>query len=483
MNSSLVWILFPGLVAIFLFFIRRWAVLTTIIGISTVMALALLAWRLPISEAVALIPIRSIPPIEIADTLIVFGRQFILNNGSRPVLVIIYLAAALWFVGSVAARATSLFIPIGLAITALLTAALAVNPFLYAAIFIFLAVLLSIPLLAPPGQPTSPGILRFLAFQTLGMIFILIAGWLAARIELQLNNSELIFRTSLLLGFGFAMIMGAFPFHTWIPIIAEQTQPYMAAFIFFTLPEVVALIGYSFILRFPWLEASPILITVLQVMGAIMIALGGIWASFKDNLGRIFGYAVIIEIGLSFISISFLLEVTSSGLPALTALPTSTLALNFFFVQIIPRGLNLAVGALALVILSKEFSGLDHPSVIGAFATAPVASIAFVVSIFSFAGFPLLAGFPIRFLLSSYLGQSSLLIAGMTILGYAGLMFGGLRSLWWMVGEERVKISKISENRFQLVLLILGCFVLVLIGFLPSVLLSSINTLGFPITP
>jgi formate hydrogenlyase subunit 3/multisubunit Na+/H+ antiporter MnhD subunit len=218
-------------------------------------------------------------------------------------------------------------------------------------------------------------------------------------------------------------------------------------------------------------------------MGVIMIALGGIWACFKDHLGRIFGYAVMIEIGLSFVSISFLLEVSASPQTGLTALPTSMPVLNFFFIQLIPRGLNLALGALALAIIRSERGGLDFQSIKGVINSAPIASIAYVIAIFSFAGFPLLAGFPMRFLLSSYLGQSSLLFAALTILGYGGLMFGGLRSLWWMGNIAEAPVRRRIETRFQLLLLIAGCLVLLLIGIFPQILLANLATLAFPIAP
>ena len=63
-------------------------------------------------------------------------------------------------------------------ITGLMVASIAVEPFLYAALFIQMAILLAIPLMTSIYEAPSKGITRFLVYQTLAMPFILVAGWL-----------------------------------------------------------------------------------------------------------------------------------------------------------------------------------------------------------------------------------------------------------------------------------------------------------------
>ena len=180
MNAPLIWIFLPGLAGVFIFFLRRWERLVILSGLATTLLLVVVAWQLPIGEP---IEIRGIPVFTILPSVTILGRIFQLTNSDRPILILIYLVAALWFGGAKVAGANRLFIPIGLAISGLLTASLAVEPFLFAALLIELAVLVSIPLLSPPGEQVGRGVLRYLTFQTLGMPFILFTGWMLAGVE------------------------------------------------------------------------------------------------------------------------------------------------------------------------------------------------------------------------------------------------------------------------------------------------------------
>ena len=103
-------------------------------------------------------------------------------------MMMVYLTVAFWFGGAYSARAGRLFTPFGLAIAALLSAALAVSPATYAALLIELVVLLCVPLFSPPGKPVTRGVRRFLTFQTIGMVLVLLADYFLAVASLQ-NSS------------------------------------------------------------------------------------------------------------------------------------------------------------------------------------------------------------------------------------------------------------------------------------------------------
>ena len=79
--------------------------------------------------------------------------------------------------GGLALNITSVLAPLGLAVVGLLVSTLAVEPFLYGALLIEVAVIVCVLMLAPPGETPGQGVLRFLIFQTLGIPFILFTGF------------------------------------------------------------------------------------------------------------------------------------------------------------------------------------------------------------------------------------------------------------------------------------------------------------------
>jgi hypothetical protein len=66
-----------------------------------------------------------------------------------------------------------------------------------------------------------------------------------------------------------------------------------------------------------------------------MIVTAGVWTAFENDARRIFGYAVLLESGFSFVTISFQ-----------TALGVKTL-----FLSLIPRLVGLSVFGLALALM------------------------------------------------------------------------------------------------------------------------------------
>ncbi len=458
MSAPILWIFFPAAISVVLFLVKQRTRLTSILGAITALLLAGLAWKMPLAEIITLGPLS----FSFSASLAVLGRQLVLDANLRPILTLIYLIAAFWFGGAHSARAGSYFVPLGMGIVALLTAALAVKPFLYAALLIQIAVFFSVPLLSSPGKPVGRGILRFLSFQTVGAPFILFTGWLITGAEAVPGGTDSFLRAIIPLGLGFSFLLAVFPFNTWVPMLAEESHPYAAAFILFLLPGIISLFGLSFFESYAWMRNSPLIFIVLRLAGTLMVVTGGILAGFQNHLGRMLGYAVTVEIGLSLLAIGIHrgINIGASGFSP---------SLAIFFALFLSRGLALGIWGLGLSVIRERSSSMDFQDVQGQGRKLPIAAAGVILAHFSIAGLPLLVGFPPRLALLGELGNISPVITFWVLVGFLGLMGGGLRTLAVLIMGREEETWQIHENKPQLFFLILGITSLFLAGLYPLV--------------
>jgi NADH-quinone oxidoreductase subunit N len=306
------------------------------------------------------------------------------------------------------------------------------------------------------------------------MPFILFAGWILTGVETgsassaSSANSVLIFQGNLLLALGFAFLLAVFPFHTWVPMLAEETHPYVAAFIFYILSLVITFFGIHFLERYTWLRSSSGVLEVLRLVGMLMVLLGGLWIVFQRHLGRMLGYAVIIETGLSLLAVSI-------GLAG-ENLSTSV---SILFISFLPRGMAFGIWALALSALMGPAGkaplqeSLHFHAMQGKGRQFTIATSILVMAIFSLAGFPLLAGFPARLALWETLAKQSTLAAAAALFGCFGLFVGGIRALGVLITDKEEEPWSISEQWGERILLVLGGLGLLLVGLFPYWLLPA----------
>src|SRR5450756_389367 len=144
-----------------------------------------------------------------------------------------------------------------------------------------------------------------------------------------------------------------------------------------------------------------------------MVVSGGILAAFQRHLGRIMGYAVIMETGFSILTISL----------------GGTTGLNIFFMLFVPRILSLVVWALSLTILKESSPTLILSDIKGMGRIWPFATTGLVLTNLGLAGMPLLAGFPPHQAIWEGLASTSLSVVIWVLIGNLGLAFSGIRVL------------------------------------------------------
>lgn len=447
MNAPTLWIIIPICFGILLLFINNQRVLSVLGGIIAVI-LMLIAQFVPIEVAMKV----GSWSLKIDSSLIVLGRVLLIQPAEGPLLALIYGAAALWFFGAEAARTATRLVPMGFMIIALMVGAIAVQPFLYAALFIEMAILIAIPMLTSIYAPPGRGILRFLIYQTLAMPFILVAGWLLAGVEASPGDLALTAQSAAMLGMGFAFLLAIFPLYNWIPLLLEETSPYVVGFLLWIVPTVTIIFGAGFLDRYSWLRSSPQVILALRYLGLLMVVTGGAFAAFQRHLGRIMGYGAIAETGFSLLALSLDLRL---GIPIL-------------FLLIPARALGLAVWSLSLTIIKEHVEGMRFGPARGVLRITPLAGAGIIVAGLSTAAFPLLAGFPARLALWENLARISLSSALWMAIGIIGLLTSAFRSLAVISMADEYTSWKPRENTTQILMLGLGMLGLFVLGLFPQ---------------
>jgi len=447
-NAPFLWVIVPILIGLFsLMLVSEHA--TAMTGGIVALFLALLALVLPIDEALLIGPFS----LKVATSVSFLGRSLVLPPATAPLLALIFGMCALWFFGAEAAGVAARLIPLGLIITGLLVASIAVQPFLFASLLIETAVLMAVPLLAEPNEKPGQGVIRFLIYQTLGMPFILLAGWLLAGVEASPGDLSFTVQATVMLGLGFAFLLAIFPLYNWIPQLMEECSPYVAGFLIWLLPTIVIVFGMSFLDRYAWLRTSAQITGGLRLAGVVMLVSGAWWAAFERHLGRLMAYTTIAETGFLLLSLG-LATSASAGL---------------VFLFLIPRGLGMAIWALALSILRRNNTPLQLSAVQGLARSYPYASGGIVLAALSSAGFPLLGGFPARLALWQALSSESTAIAIWFLIGLFGLLVGAVRQLAALVAQKEEGPWKPSEDIIQRGMLSIGVLGLFILGIFPQV--------------
>ncbi len=451
MSAPLVWIILPLAASGGLFLIRRWRRISTLAALGLALFFCALTIIIP-SGGVFTIGGMLIP---IDASLNFFGRQFLLNSSDLSVLTLIYGSLAFWLGAAYEARTHWAFTPLSLAIAALLTSVLAVKPFLYAALLIEGVTLLCIPVILTPGQKLGVGVLRFLAFQTLAMPFILYTGWMLGGMEVGTLQPALVVRAAVMMAIGFVLLLGIFPFHTWMPMIMDEGHPYACAFMFSMFSLVGLLFGVGLIQSYEWMRTSQTIHLVIALLGVLMIMMGGIGAAFQEHFGRILGYTMMTEVGFSLLAVGF-----------------SYMGTLYIFFSLLPaRILVLGVWALCLSGIRERRRDLSFTAQYGAAGVAPVCTFGIALASLSALGFPLMGGFPPRLVLWQFVAEQNIYVLGGLLVGVLGLLLAFIRSMVVLFASYPTQAENMPGDKERPALrlaILIGCLGLLIMGLFPQ---------------
>jgi formate hydrogenlyase subunit 3/multisubunit Na+/H+ antiporter MnhD subunit len=465
LSTPIIWVVFPLVIATLCVVLSKRPVLSLIIASATAFGLALLAAFLPQELTLSLGPLT----FAIEESLRFLGRRITLVYAMLPFIAFIYGATGLWLLSSNLPGVPTAFRPISLVITSSLTAALGVEPFLYAALLIETAVLVSVPMLISPGQGGQQGILRYLGLMTIAMPFILIAGWLLTGVVILPPDSPLIGQSAILLGLGFALWLAVFPFHSWVPMVSQRGHPTVVSFLLFVLPSTILVFGLNFLNRYAFLRTSAEIFNIIRIIGVMMILFGGVWTAVQDHLERAFGFSVLVETGFSLLAIGL----AASG------------GLKWLLMLFPARALGYWMWGYTLTRLEHHCGSLEVSAIQGYGRRLPIISAGLILAQLSIAGLPLLASFPIKIALLTRVLLEGTGLGVWSFIGSLGLFLFTIRlilNLFLPIDIEVTQLWFIEEKTSQFLPVLLLLAALVVSGLFPGIFSSGLTSIltAFP---
>ncbi len=449
MSAGVLWIILPILFAILLLLLNNTPQVSMVIGavINTAIVISIVVLKVDHNYLVGSTLIRIEPVLKI------LGRNLLIEDADRVVLFFLYALSAVYLWLGVVFDGQPTFAPLSILVSALMTSALSVESRLYFILFVELAVLVCLPLLVRKKGRKERGEHFLLIFISLSIPLLLLGGWAADSVAANPIDTEMIDRAAVFMILGFSMMIGVFPFFFWMPQISSESRPVRANF-------VLSILSFGFLyLLFTigdaggWLRSNETLIHWLQVMGFIMIVLGGVWAAFQDDLGRYFAFGLIIDNGFAFLALKNALTGDSDS----------------FYLLLTIRLLVYLLFTMATAYLYNRGIELTLNGLRGKFQRYPFVFIALFVTIFSFNSLPLMANFTIRFgILQKILSSEGVDSVLWPLIGQLGFFLGALRFLGSCVEIKEGVQETQSENWLEKVVFLAGMLVLLTIGFLPT---------------
>ena len=460
LSTPILWVILPLIIAaVALVFYNR-EVFGIILTSASALGLALLAFFFPENLTVELGSLL----VVFEESLGILGRSITLSVSILPFISLIYAVTGLWALVSGIPGTPKFFRPSSLAITALLTAALGVEPFLYAALLIYLAVIASLPILSPAGKKPQPGVLRYLILQTLALPFILLAGWLLSGVEALPSDSPLVGQSAIILGLGFALWLGIFPFHSWLPMVSQHAHPLVVSHLMFLLPSTVFVFSLNFFDRYIFLRTLQNLGGTISFIGALMIFLGGLWTAIQDDIKRAFGYSILSETGFTLLALSLF----------------SQDGLKWMLILFPVRALGFWLWGYTMSLIEKHNGSVDIDALQGFAWQYPLLSSGLLVAQFSIAGLPLLALFPVKLSILTAIFRNNSTIGIWAFIGYLGLFLFTFRMLATFIkSNDTSKLTAwvISEKKHEYLPILIMIVILVILGLFPSIIENLTSTL------
>jgi len=457
MNVPMGILIATAILSLAAFSLRARSTLAAWIGAGGLLIVGLLIILLPLEEAVNLVGL----PLKFESRFILLGRALVVDQTTRGMVGLIYLMAAPILALSASVDANRFFPALSILLTGLLASALMIRPFIYAAILLELAAMLAVLILVAPEYPARRSAMRLVFVYSLGMMAILLAGWLLEVVGVTGATPGTARWTAGLLALGFAVLMAIPPFHYWLSAAADESNPFLVAALLLQLQTVGLFFLLQFLDAYEWLRLQQDVFRALRLVGMGMLWFGGVMSLGQRRMARTIVYLMIADMGVLVIAVGM---GTVSGYEMALQLGVAR----------IPGMLIWAASAAGFIVregddLAETLEGSAHRH--------SSLAIFLLLGLCSALGVPLTAVFPARWAMLEFLGSLDPLATLSLLLAWAWGAVVLLRWIFILLRGRRDEKVRLDFSRAEIVL-VTGAASILLLGLLPQLLMPWVAFAG-----
>jgi len=447
MSAPGILLLMNGAACIPSLLLRDRRVLQSVLSIIAGMVIAWIAFSLPLDQPQSFLGMD----FKFSSRWMILGRSLILTEATRAAVGMLYASVALVFLGALAVHATAAFYFLGYLMAGAVAAALMIEPIVFAALLFEIAAIFALLLLSGERGRKPRGGFRLLSLFTLGMIAILLTGWMLEDLG-GIGSVPQDRRLLLLLGLGFTVLMAVPPFHSWLPIVAEDSQPIAIGLVIVVLQGG----GFFFMLHllggYEFLGDQVHIAGLIRMTGAVTAVVAGLWSLAQSSSRKAFCYALIAHTGISMICMGL-------GDAQGFQLAATTTALRTLHI------LGWALGEPAKPRGASLFANKTGEPVA---RTTNIMRVASVIGFLGLAGFPLTPGYASRWTLLMKLSAQHPFTLGASSLAMLGIVVSAMRAI--LNQGAQTAVGTHTWSRWNTVLLFTYTACMMLLSFFPQFL-------------
>ncbi len=383
--------------------------------------------------------LRSVTLDDQTSLFLVYGRTLMMTEGIRLLFLWLVAAAGMLFVLSLLWPQGRHFVPVTLAVLALLAVMLMIRPFIFGVLAWLAAAALLAILIEQNGQIRAA--LRYLVMAVIAGLLLLTVDWMLAADQAALQET-----TVRLVALAFIILMAGLPFHIWVSSLVMEASPLVIAFLLGLVQLALIFFVYALLAAFPWLQEMAAFGSLVRWSSGLMAVTAGLLALTAADYDRLIGSLLLLDMS---VSLALLLTPVEMGWETAVLVP-------------IVRFVSLLLAALGSGGLQAYLPAGGFVAWRGWGRRFPLETAVFAFGILSLLGLPLTVGFSGRWAALILIAQQPMVGLNLPIvllLAMGGGIYGVWRGLSPLLAKGEVDFGDgvvINTTRMRLAALILG---------------------------